>query len=320
MLLWRIDTIPLTSQCLRDTFQVLMNSPVPIAQSAVRIADFPRTRTTAFAALQPAVALTAVGLLGVGILALIYGDFALVWQPVAARIPGRTALAYLTGALECAVALGMVFPATCRFAVRVLFPGVVVWQLLRLPEVILGGRHEGAWLGWGETALLFAGGWMLFARLADLSADSSFAFFTSERAVRLIQIYLGACIIPIGLSHFVYHEATILLIPQWIPDRSFFAYLTGAGQIASGLGLLFNVLPRVAAYAEAAQLWIYTLLIWVPAVVFGPNTDVQAVFGSAAGVRMPWTALLVTWFPAACALAVAQGLAVPARASSKQRS
>jgi hypothetical protein len=32
-------------------------------------------------------------MIGLGILALIYGDFALVWQPVAAGVPGRTALA-----------------------------------------------------------------------------------------------------------------------------------------------------------------------------------------------------------------------------------
>lgn len=257
---------------------------------------------------QPALALAAIGLLGLGILGLVYGDFALVWQPVAAWIPGRTALAYLTGALECAVAIGLVFHATSRWAVHILFPGVILWQLLKVPEVLLGPSHETVYLSFGETAILLAGGWALFARLADLDAGSPFAFLTTARAMRTLRIYYGLCIIPIGLSHFVYHEATILLIPQWIPDRPFFAYLTGAGQIASGLGLIFNVLPRVASYAEAAQLWIYTLLIWIPAVVFGPNTDVQAVFGSSSSVRMPWTALLVTCFPAACALAVAQNV------------
>lgn len=257
---------------------------------------------------QPVLALAAIGLLGLGILGLVYGDFALVWQPVAAWIPGRTALAYLTAALECAVAIGLVFHATSRWAVRILFPGVIVWQLLRLPEIILGGRHEGAWLGWGETSLLLAGGWTLFARLADLPDTSRFAFLTTEKSVRMAQIYLGVCIIPIGLSHFVYHDATVLLIPQWIPNRSFFAYLTGAGQMASGLGLLFKVLPRVAAWAEAGQLWTYAILIWVPCVLFGPNGDVQMVFGSNGGIRMPWTALLVTLFPAACALVVAQNV------------
>ncbi len=47
--------------------------------------------------LQPAVSLFAIGMIGLGILALIYGDFAMVWQPVAPWVPGRTALAYGSG-------------------------------------------------------------------------------------------------------------------------------------------------------------------------------------------------------------------------------
>jgi hypothetical protein len=43
--------------------------------------------------IQPALSLFAIGMVGLGILALIYGDFALVWQPVAPWIPGRTVLA-----------------------------------------------------------------------------------------------------------------------------------------------------------------------------------------------------------------------------------
>jgi uncharacterized membrane protein len=285
---------------------------VAILMNTVRTMSHPGAAPVTHAGLlelaeQPALTLTAIGLLGLGVLGLVYGDFAMVWQPVAAWIPGRTTLAYVVAALECAVALGLLFRATSALAVRVLFPGVILWQLLKLPVIILGGTHEGAYLSWGETALLLAGGWTLFARLADLSADSPLAFLTTEKSVRLAQMYLGLCIIPIGLSHIVYHDATVLLIPQWIPNRSFFAYLTGAGQIASGLGLMFNVLPRVAAYAEAAQLWIYTLLIWVPAVLFGPNGDVQMMFGNS-GPRMPWTALLVTWFPAGCALVVAHNV------------
>jgi len=48
---------------------------------------------------QPELIIFALGMIGLGILALIYGDFALVWQPVAQWVPGRTALAYLSGVL-----------------------------------------------------------------------------------------------------------------------------------------------------------------------------------------------------------------------------
>jgi uncharacterized membrane protein len=303
----RIGTIPLTRRCLHATFQVLMNSTLRTPHPKLQVAPHTVPSLAPRPTQQPALLLCAFGLLGLGLLTLVCGDFALVWQPVAAWFPARTALAYVTGALEVAVALGLLFPATVALAVRVLLPGLVLWQLLKVPDIFAAPAVEGVYLSFGETAILLAGGWTLFARLAGLRAGSPFVFLTGERSVRIAQIYLGLWIIPIGLSHILYSNATVHLIPTWLPNRLFFAYLTGAGQIASGLGLIFNVLPRVAAYAEAAQLWIYTLLIWVPAVVFGPNTDVQAVFGSPSA-RMSWTALLVTWIPAACALTVAQNI------------
>ena len=42
---------------------------------------------------QPALTPFDIGMIGLGILALAYGDFALVWQPVASWVPGRTVLA-----------------------------------------------------------------------------------------------------------------------------------------------------------------------------------------------------------------------------------
>jgi hypothetical protein len=48
---------------------------------------------------QRSIALFAVGMMALGALALIYGDFALVWQPVAPWFPARTALAYGSGVL-----------------------------------------------------------------------------------------------------------------------------------------------------------------------------------------------------------------------------
>jgi uncharacterized membrane protein YphA (DoxX/SURF4 family) len=96
------------------------------------------------------------------------------------------------------------------------------------------------------------------------------------------------------------------LVPAWLPFRIGWAYLTGIGQIASGLGLLFGVLPRVAAWAEAIQISLYTLLIWLPAILLA-NKNLGPSFANA-DRRLSFTAFFISWIIAAAAWAVAQNV------------
>ncbi|MGA8739630.1 MAG: DoxX family protein [Terracidiphilus sp.] len=256
---------------------------------------------------QPALTLFAIGLIGLGVVALVFGDFAMVWQPVAPWFPGRTALAYVTGALEMCVGFGLLFSATRAWAVRILFPGLILWALLKVPAVVVAPLTEGVWLGLAELTILLSGGWTLFARLAELPEGSIFGFAAGERGVHAARMLFGASLPPIGLSHFVYLQATVHLVPAWLPFRAGWARLTGAGQIASGLGVLFNVLPRAAAWAQAAQISIYTLLIWLPASLVTSYMNLQAVFGQS-GKRLPFTALFISWTIASAAWVVAQNV------------
>lgn len=242
---------------------------------------------------QPSLALLAVGLIGLGVLGLCVGDFAMVWQPVAPWFPARTALAYAAAAVMIACGAGLVFRATSTLAVRVLFPYLIVWQLLKLPSIFAAPRLEAVYLGFGELAVLLAGGWTLFARIGDVTAPW-LAWATGDRGVRIARYYFAVWIIPIGLSHLIYTKPTVDLVPAWLPYRIGWAYLTGAGQIASGLGVLLGVLPRAAAWAEAGQITLYTLLIWLPAVFATPHA------------RLPWTALWISWTIGAAAWVVAQ--------------
>ena len=247
---------------------------------------------------QPALCLFAVGLIALGILALRFADFALVWQPVPASLPGRTALAYASGVLMLACGIALFLPQTRFWSARILFPYFVLWTCLKLPDVIKAPGVEASWLGFGELTLLLSGGWTLFACLAPLPGSSPLAFLTSERALSAARILFAISIIPVGLSHIVYLDVTAGFVPAWLPFRKGWAVLTGAGQIGSGLGVLFNVLPRIAAYAEAAQISIYTLLVWAPALLSVPN-------------RLNFTAFFISWIFGAAAWAVAQN--IPAR-------
>jgi uncharacterized membrane protein len=246
---------------------------------------------------QPALTLFAVGMIGLGILALVYGDFALVWQPVAPWIPGRTVLAYASGLIMLFGGVGLLLRATAAWSARILFPYLIVWLLLKVPALVVAPQMEAVWLGFGELAVLLAGGWVLFATLAGLREGSLLTFATGENGVRIARMLFAVSLIPIGLSHLVYVKETAELVPAWLPYRVGWAYLTGAGQIACGLGVLFSIFPRVAATAEAGMISLFTLLVWGPAILAAPRT------------RLPWTAFFISWAIASAAWVVAQNIA-----------
>ncbi|HMK22470.1 MAG TPA: hypothetical protein VK466_09065 [Terriglobales bacterium] len=248
-------------------------------------------------AAQPAVTAFAVAMIALGILAVIYGDFALVWQPVAAWVPGRTALAYSSGVLMICGGAGLLFRRTAAASIRILFPYIVVWFLLKVPAVLVAPQVETVWLGIGELGILLTGGWVLFAKRAELPAGSPLAWLTNDRAIYVTQKVFGAALIPIGLSHLVYVKATADFVPGWLPYRVGWAYFTGAAQIAAGVGVLFGIFPRLAAMAEAAMIGLFTLLVWAPAIAAAPKA------------RLPWTAFFISWVFGASAWVVAQSIA-----------
>src|SRR6202790_3063834 len=132
----------------------------------------------------PALTLFAVVMIGLGILALVYGDFALVWQPVASWIPGRTFLAYGSGLIMLLGGVGLLFRATAAWSARILFPYLIVWLLLKVPALLVAPQMEAVWLGFGELAVLMAGGWTLFARIAGPREGSPLAFAVGEKIGR----------------------------------------------------------------------------------------------------------------------------------------
>jgi uncharacterized membrane protein len=193
--------------------------------------------------------------------------------------------------------VGLLVDATAKWAIRILFPYLIVWALLKVPALVAAPQIEAVWLGFGELAVLLSGGWILFARLGGLREGSPLGLLTGEKGIRFARLLFAISLIPIGLSHIMYVKETAELVPAWLPYRVGWAYLTGAGQMACGLGVLFSVLPLVAAWAEAGMLSLFTLLVWGPAIVVAPKT------------RLPWTAFFISWAIGSAAWVVAQNIA-----------
>jgi uncharacterized membrane protein len=244
--------------------------------------------------LQPALTAFALGLIGLGVLALIYGDFALVWQPVPASLPGRSMLAYASGLVMLFGGISLVFQISAVWPSRLLFPYLFLWMLLKVPALIVAPKMEAVWLGFGEIAVLFAAGWIVFAALAETSQASILAAISGRTGIRLATMLFGISLIPIGLSHIFYTGQTVDLIPTWFPFRTGLAYLTGVVQMCCGMAVLFSIFPSFAAMIEGGMVGLFAIFVWLPRILASPRS------------RLPWTAFFITWFFAASAWVVSR--------------
>jgi uncharacterized membrane protein len=218
------------------------------------------------AGMTPSRVFFAATMIGVGILGLMHGDFALVWQRIPIEnLPGRQYFAYVSAAIELMTGIGLLLKPTATLAARVLCVFLLLWLvLLKLPAVVMVPQMEATWLGFGEIAVMLAGAWILFAADAGRWVREHLTFAVGANGVRWARLLFAVSLPMIGLSHFVYSKETVAFVPGWLPFPLAWAYLTGAGSIAASLALLFGVWPRLAATLEAAMLGVITLLVWGP--------------------------------------------------------
>jgi len=226
----------------------------------------------------------AASMIGLGILGLIYGDVALVWQHLPIEhLPGEKLIAYLFALIELVGGIGLLVKPLARPASALLTMFLLVWAvLLKLPAVVVVPQMEATWLGFGEITVILAGMWVLLAHYVGDHVNGRMRWLFGHRGIRAARVLFAVSLPMIGLSHFFYSEQTVALVPTWLPYPLGWAYLTGACSILACLAVLFGVLPRLAAMLEAMMLWIITLLVWAPAIAAHP-TD-----------RTAWTAFTIS--------------------------
>jgi len=240
----------------------------------------------------------AAGIIGTGVLPLVYGYKVLLFQPVPAWVPWPRTLGLVAGVLMIATGAGLLLERTVRVSIRILLPFLILWTLTRVPAVFSQPLREISWFAIGEVAVLAAGALVIFVQFAGLREGSTLQVATATHGLRAARILLGLSLVTYGLSHFFeFRLRTISLVPAWLPFRPEWAYLAGAGQVACGLGLVFGVYPRLAAATEAAMLSLFTILVWVPAVVSKP------------GVTSNWVEGVVTAALAGAVWVAAEGMA-----------
>jgi len=108
--------------------------------------------------IRPSRALFAAVMIGLGIIGLIYGNSALIWEPIPKTLPDRPVIIYLCAVIEIGTGIGLLLRPSVILACRVLFPFLLLWMaLLKLPGLFLAPHVMVSWEAFGEIAATSAG-------------------------------------------------------------------------------------------------------------------------------------------------------------------
>ena len=224
-------------------------------------------------------AVFAAVLIGIGIIGLVQGGFAPIWDGVPKALPAREILAWICTLICLVCGLGLFWGRSATVSARVLLAWLFLWMLLvKGRPIVLQPTVEVVYESWGETAVLVAAAWVLYAGFAADWDRRHFAFATGERGVRIARVIYALALIGFGLSHLAYPSDTAGLVPAWIPGHTAWVYITGAAYLAAAAAILTGVWARLAATLSVLQIAGFTLLVWGPTLIKGPNAGEWSEF------------------------------------------
>jgi uncharacterized membrane protein YphA (DoxX/SURF4 family) len=210
-----------------------------------------------------------LGAVALGLVGLVWGDFATVWQPIQAlpfTVPYRMALACIAAACLLSAGVAIQWRRSAPAGLLVLAILYFIFALLWLPRVVGYPRIFGTWGGFLEEFALVAAALVAYASL--LPHDSAGSF----RTARVGRISFGVCVLSFGLGHFFAIPQTAAMVPDWIPPgQQFWAVTTGVAHLLAGIAILSGVLDVLGSRLLTVMRATFGALVWAPALFAQPK-------------------------------------------------
>jgi uncharacterized membrane protein len=228
-----------------------------------------------------------IGMAGLGIQHFIYSDFRpVIIPPEWPKWMHFSILAYMAGA---AIVIAGIFILLERKAKAVsLILGCFLlfcFLFIQCPYTLFVQPNSPAHLGlWTDPLkeLALSGGAFI---IAGLSADTSLTqplFTVTEKIIPLGKFFFSITLIAFGIDHFFYTEFVAALVPAWVPDHTFWAYLAGVSLIGSGVAITLKIKRRRIALLTSIMIFLWLIVLHIPRAIAEPyvakGNEITSVF------------------------------------------
>ena len=198
-----------------------------------------------------------------GIIGLIWRDYAAVWQPIdnlAAGLKNPVAASVYAFAF-LAAGIMTLSTRTARFGLPVLVLLHLLAALGWIPRVI----GHGAFNGFFEMFSLTIAGLVAYARLRTLSYERA------QQVLEIGRVLFALCLLSFGVTHFIESTATARMVPTWIPGtQMFWALATGAFYVLASISLLIQRKALLALRLVTVMMLAIGIAVWVPMLIDKP--------------------------------------------------
>jgi uncharacterized membrane protein len=230
---------------------------------------------------------------------ILYGQLRRGLPPVPPWTLGGAPLAYFTGVVLVAAAIGIAANWKPRFS------AALVGFVFVFCAVFLHGLHASAILRSGDArtgafeALSIGAAAFVLAGILPVERSAFHAWdIGSARFIQLGRYLFAFSMLVFGVQHFMYADYIATLVTPWIPAHLFWVYFTGVGFIAAALCIAINKFSLLAATWLGIMFLLWVLVLHAPRVAAALHNGDE------------WASLLV-------ALAMSGGSFIIAQAASK---
>ncbi|MGH9589284.1 MAG: hypothetical protein ACRD25_02770 [Terracidiphilus sp.] len=206
-----------------------------------------------------------ISAIALGVVGLVWNDFATNWQRVAADIPHRLALARISAAYEIVAGITVLYRRWVRAGVLLLTALYLIFAVVWAVQVVAVPTVYDNWGNLFEELSLVTAGLAAFAWLAPEGSP------WRARALGITRLY-GICVISFGLDHLIYLSGAASFVPRWIPPgQMFWAITTAICFLLAAVAILSGFLAVVATRLLAVMIMGFEVLVWLPRLFSAPH-------------------------------------------------